>query len=53
MHFVKVGIAEMKVAVEQTGGFVVLAESFGHSVFRDSLKRVFQSGENDLGLSSW
>ncbi|CAF2049920.1 unnamed protein product [Brassica napus] len=48
----QVGIAEMKVAVEQTGGFVVLAESFGHSVFRESLKRVFQSGENDLGLSS-
>ncbi|KAF8118389.1 hypothetical protein N665_0005s0152 [Sinapis alba] len=48
----QVGIAEMKVAVEQTGGVVVLAESFGHSVFRDSLKRVFQSGENDLGLSS-
>ncbi|KAF3498084.1 hypothetical protein DY000_02057265 [Brassica cretica] len=48
----QVGIAEMRVAVEQTGGFVVLAESFGHSVFRDSLKRVFQSGENDLGLSS-
>ncbi|CAH8360662.1 unnamed protein product [Eruca vesicaria subsp. sativa] len=48
----QVGIAEMKVAVEQTGGFVVLSESFGHSVFRDSLKRVFQSGENDLGFSS-
>ncbi|ESQ46071.1 hypothetical protein EUTSA_v10000056mg [Eutrema salsugineum] len=48
----QVGIAELKVAVEQTGGCVVLAESFGHSVFRDSLKRVFQSGENDLGLSS-
>ncbi|CAN8283813.1 unnamed protein product [Cochlearia groenlandica] len=48
----QVGIAELKVAVEQTGGFVVLAESFGHSVFRDSLKRVFQSGENDLCLSS-
>ncbi|XP_010531432.1 PREDICTED: protein transport protein SEC23 [Tarenaya hassleriana] len=49
----QVGIAELKVAVEGTGGFVVLAESFNHSVFRDSLKRVFQSGENnDLGLSS-
>ncbi|EFH56683.1 hypothetical protein ARALYDRAFT_481081, partial [Arabidopsis lyrata subsp. lyrata] len=48
----QVGIAELKVAVEQTGGYVVLAESFGHSVFRDSLKRVCQSGENDLGLSS-
>ncbi|CAH8263072.1 unnamed protein product [Arabidopsis lyrata] len=39
----QVGIAELKVAVEQTGGYVVLAESFGHSVFRDSLKRVCQS----------
>lgn len=47
----QVGIAELKVAVEKTGGLVVLAESFGHSVFKDSLKRVF-SGEYDLGLSS-
>lgn len=29
----------------------MLAESFGHSVFKDSLKRVF-SGEYDLGLAS-
>lgn len=42
----------MKVAVERTGGLVVLAESFGHSVFKDSLKHVFQVGEHDLGLSS-
>ncbi|KAF7849952.1 hypothetical protein BT93_L0092 [Corymbia citriodora subsp. variegata] len=48
----QVGVAELKVAVEKTGGLVVLAESFGHSVFKDSLKRVFQSGEYDLGLSS-
>ncbi|RWR87276.1 zinc finger protein [Cinnamomum micranthum f. kanehirae] len=46
-----VGIAEIKVAVERTGGLVVLAESFGHSVFKDSLKRVFQSADSDLGLS--
>ncbi|KAI4355995.1 hypothetical protein L6164_000049 [Bauhinia variegata] len=48
----QVGIAELKTAVERTGGIVVLAESFGHSVFKDSLKRVFQSGDYDLGLSS-
>ncbi|XP_021889520.1 protein transport protein SEC23-like [Carica papaya] len=48
----QVGVAELKVAVERTGGLVVLAESFGHSVFKDSLRRIFQSGENDLGLSS-
>ena len=44
-------MAEIKVAVERTGGLVVLAESFGHSVFKDSFKRVFESGVNALGLS--
>ncbi|KAK7287290.1 hypothetical protein RIF29_00503 [Crotalaria pallida] len=48
----QVGIAELKTAVESTGGLVVLAESFGHQVFKDSLKRVFQSADFDLGLSS-
>ncbi|KAK6914375.1 Sec23/Sec24 beta-sandwich [Dillenia turbinata] len=47
----QVGVAEMKVAVERTGGLVVLAESFGHSVFKDSFKRVFEDGELCLGLS--
>lgn len=46
----QVGVAEMKVAVEKTGGLVVLAESFGHSVFKDSFKRVFEDGEQSLGL---
>ncbi|XP_039007327.1 protein transport protein SEC23-like [Hibiscus syriacus] len=46
----QVGVAEMKVAVERTGGLVVLAESFGHSVFKDSFKRVFEDGEQPLGL---
>ncbi|KAL6646024.1 hypothetical protein ACP70R_014873 [Stipagrostis hirtigluma subsp. patula] len=47
----QVGVAEMKVAVERTGGIAVLAESFGHSVFKDSLRRIFQSSDNDLDLS--
>ncbi|XP_072978243.1 protein transport protein SEC23 C [Typha angustifolia] len=47
----QVGMAEMKVAVERTGGIVVLAESFGHAVFKDSLRRIFQSSDNDLSLS--
>ncbi|XP_047315803.1 protein transport protein SEC23-like [Impatiens glandulifera] len=47
----QVGIAEMKVAIERTGGLVVLAESFGHSVFKDSFKRVFEKGEQSLDLS--
>ncbi|KAK9141037.1 hypothetical protein Scep_010718 [Stephania cephalantha] len=41
----------MKVAVERTGGLVVLAESFGHSVFKDSFRRIFEDGEHSLGLS--
>ncbi|KAK8578394.1 hypothetical protein V6N13_116240 [Hibiscus sabdariffa] len=48
----QVGVAELKVAVERTGGLVVLAESFGHSVFKDSLRRVFRSEDKELGLSS-
>ncbi|KAK3133536.1 hypothetical protein QOZ80_6AG0537780 [Eleusine coracana subsp. coracana] len=47
----QVGVAEMKVAIEKTGGMVVLAESFGHSVFKDSLLRIFQSADDNLGLS--
>ncbi|CAH9049940.1 unnamed protein product [Cuscuta epithymum] len=47
----QVGVAEMKVAIEKTGGLVVLAESFGHSVFKDSFKRVCENGELSLGLS--
>ncbi|KMT06650.1 hypothetical protein BVRB_7g158150 [Beta vulgaris subsp. vulgaris] len=46
----QVGVAEMKVAVEKTGGLVVLSESFGHSVFKDSFKRLFEEGEQSLGL---
>ncbi|PWA87487.1 sec23/Sec24 protein transport family protein [Artemisia annua] len=47
----QVGVAEMKVLIEKTGGLCVLAESFGHSVFKDSFKRVFQKGEESLGLA--
>ncbi|CAL5391929.1 unnamed protein product [Camellia sinensis] len=47
----QVGVAEMKIAIERTGGLVVLAESFGHSVFKDSFKRVFEDGEQSIGLS--
>ncbi|XP_076884878.1 protein transport protein SEC23 F-like [Bidens hawaiensis] len=47
----QVGVAEMKVVIEKTGGLVVLAESFGHSVFKDSFRRVFEKGEESLGLA--
>lgn len=41
----------MKSAVQRTGGMIVLSESFGHSIFKDSLRRVFQSTDYDIGLS--
>lgn len=47
----QVGVAEMKVIVERTGGLVVLSESFGHSVFKDSFRRVYEDSEQSLGLS--
>ncbi|EFJ16499.1 hypothetical protein SELMODRAFT_155031 [Selaginella moellendorffii] len=47
----QVGLAEMKVAIERSGGLVVLAESFGHMVFKESLKRLFEEGASSLGLS--
>lgn len=40
----------MKVAIEKSGGLVVLSESYGHQVFKDSLKRVFEAGDHSLGL---
>jgi protein transport protein SEC23 len=41
----------MKVSFERTGGLVVLAEIFGHSVFKDSFKRIFEARNQFLGLS--
>lgn len=49
----QVGLAEMKPCVEMTGGLVVLAESFHHNVFRESLSRIFQTeGDDDLHFRS-
>ena len=46
------GIAELIIAIERTRDFVVLAESYGLSVFKNSLERVFQFFDYDMGLSS-
>ena len=44
------GAAEMYSMMEQTGGTIVLSESFEHHVFRESLKRCFRrkEGSDDL-----
>ena len=49
----QVGLAEMKVCSEKTGGMVVLAESFANTVFKTSFTRMFSyEGEDALGVSS-
>lgn len=35
------GVLEMKSCVQKTGGVIVLADSFGQSVFRESFRRMF------------
>ena len=49
----QVGLAEMKVCAEKTGGMAVLAESFANTVFKTSFARMFSvDGEDALGVSS-
>jgi len=44
----QVGILEMGELVEATGGQMVLGDSFGQSVFKESLRRVFRTFEPDV-----
>lgn len=48
----QVGLAEMKICVEKTGGNVVLAESFSHTVFKTSFQKLFApDSEGGLGIA--
>eukprot|EP00457_Paulinella_chromatophora_P001779 gb/GEZN01001781.1/.p1 GENE.gb/GEZN01001781.1/~~gb/GEZN01001781.1/.p1 ORF type:complete len:747 (+),score=118.53 gb/GEZN01001781.1/:81-2321(+) len=47
----QVGLAEMKVCVEETGGLLVLDDSFSRGVFRGSLKQVFGTDEQEGHLT--
>jgi protein transport protein SEC23 len=44
----QVGLLEMKELVEATGGLMVLGDSFGQSVFKESLRRVFNRFAEDV-----
>jgi len=44
----QVGVLEMGELVEATGGLMVLGDSFGQSVFKESLRRVFRTYEDDV-----
>jgi protein transport protein SEC23 len=44
----QVGLLEMRELVEATGGLMVLGDSFGQSVFKESLRRVFNRFPDDV-----
>jgi len=44
----QVGLLEMSTLVEATGGLMVLGDSFGQSVFKESLRRVFNCFPEDV-----
>jgi len=44
----QVGLLEMRQLVEATGGLMVLGDSFGQSVFKESLRRVFNRYADDV-----
>lgn len=44
----QVGLLEMSRLVEATGGLMVLGDSFGQSVFKESLRRVFERFPDDV-----
>jgi len=51
----QIGMLEMRELVEATGGLMVLGDSFGQSVFKESLRRVFrrfpdESENGDAGM---
>ena len=44
----QVGLMEMRCLVEKTGGMSVLADSFGQSVFKESLRRMFDRHDDEV-----
>lgn len=52
----QVGLVEMQCLMDDTGGVIVLADSFGQSVFKESFRRVFVRDEESnllkMGLAS-
>lgn len=48
----QVGLAEMKLCVERTGGLLILDDSFARPVFMNSFKKVFaRDAENNLSMA--
>lgn len=47
----QVGALELRVLVQRTGGLIVLADKFGQSVFRESLRRTFERIPDPTGAT--
>ncbi|KAF8820950.1 Sec23/Sec24 trunk domain-containing protein [Cardiosporidium cionae] len=43
----QVGLYEMRVCCEKTGGYVVMSDSFGIGVFKDTFKKIFDTDSNN------
>jgi protein transport protein SEC23 len=48
----QVGLLEMRVCIEKTGGQMVLGDSFGQSVFKESLRRMFRRVPDDAPVDA-
>ena len=48
----QVGLLEMKVCAEKTGGLIVLGDSFGQSVFKESFRRVFRRNPDEAAIDA-
>jgi protein transport protein SEC23 len=46
-----VGTLELRTLVSRSGGLIVLADKFGQSVFRESLRRAFERVPDASGES--
>jgi len=44
------GLLEMRVVIEKTGGLMVMGDSFGQSVFKESLRRLFRRVPDDVAV---
>jgi len=49
-HLDQVGVLEMKSCCENTGGSLVLTDTFDNPIYKESLKRYFKTSEKDESL---
>eukprot|EP00638_Chattonella_subsalsa_P004914 CAMPEP_0117736372 /NCGR_PEP_ID=MMETSP0947-20121206/1889_1 /TAXON_ID=44440 /ORGANISM="Chattonella subsalsa, Strain CCMP2191" /LENGTH=741 /DNA_ID=CAMNT_0005551647 /DNA_START=307 /DNA_END=2532 /DNA_ORIENTATION=- len=48
----QIGLLEMRTVVEKTGGLMVMGDSFGQSVFKESVRRLFRRTPDDANADA-